>query len=495
MKRGKRKMMLSAAMMLLTALSMDGSPVRLLGVAEDYANRSLELTTYADYVSRMKKPAGVVDVGADGRFDVTLEIEEVTYAFLELSTYTASIYLEPGRTYDIELPPLRVRADADRFNPFYQPERVELAIEGDAGGLNESLRKVDRYYNKAYTESAIRLVRGHDKALAERLMSSIDSVAAATGCKDTYFTQHVEYRKAQVYATPRMQAPRAVLSRYYTGRPVLYNVVSYWETLEMLSVDIFGSSSTTRVSGQMRKALGKSGCTMEDLSEIASKDTLWSRDRTLREAMIVKGIHDNYYARMLTEDKTDSMLTSAATSSEGHRNRLMAANIYAQKNKLRPGLPAPELNLVDENDKRLTLSDFRGKFVYLCFAHTGNYECLRALPALESLQRVHREDLEVVVVFTNEEAKEAMDYVRANNFTWLALPFTSNQKIIFDYEVHGLPTYFLIDPDGFISMSQAPGPTEKVGPAIATAIRSYLMENKGHRDVPRTIYDIANETK
>ena len=59
-----------------------------------------------------------------------------------------------------------------------------------------------------------------------------------------------------------------------------------------------------------------------------------------------------------------------------------------------------------------------------------------------------------------------------------------------------LPTYFLIDPDGCIAMAQAPGPNENVGPAIAEAIRQYkIIKTRGRIEVPRTIYDIANEAK
>ena len=71
----------------------------------------------------------------------------------------------------------------------------------------------------------------------------------------------------------------------------------------------------------------------------------------------------------------------------------------------------------------------------------------------------------------------------------------TNQRLMEEYEIRGLPTYFLIAPDGCIEIAQAPGPSENVGPAIASAIRNYILTQKrGRPDIPRTIYDVANGT-
>ena len=65
-----------------------------------------------------------------------------------------------------------------------------------------------------------------------------------------------------------------------------------------------------------------------------------------------------------------------------------------------------------------------------------------------------------------------------------------------DYQVAALPTFFLIAPDGCVAIPQAPGPAENVGPAIAEAIRQFIISTRrGRPEIPRTIYDIANEAR
>ena len=174
----------------------------------------------------------------------------------------------------------------------------------------------------------------------------------------------------------------------------------------------------------------------------------------------------------------------------------MAANVYAGKNRLKAGLPAPDFSLTDNKDRTISLSSFRGRFLYLCFMHSENYECMKALPVLDNMAQLHRADLDVLCVFSDDDADALYAKLATQSHVWRGISWITSQRILSDYEVRGLPTYFLIDPDGCVSIAQAPGPSENVGPAIAECIRRYkVIRRKGRVEVPRTIYDIANDGK
>lgn len=61
-----------------------------------------------------------------GSFCFEADIDEITYAVVDLSYYEAYIYLEPGAKYVVSLPPYRLRPGADRFNPYYEPSPIRL---------------------------------------------------------------------------------------------------------------------------------------------------------------------------------------------------------------------------------------------------------------------------------------------------------------------------------------------------------------------------------
>lgn len=491
-----KSLALSALSALASLVALSASPARLSGVAPDYAGRTLVFRCEADPVSRMPHDIEAVEVAPDGSFSFSADVAEVTRVTVDLSFYVAHIYLEPGARYVVSLPPFRMRPDAERFNPFYEPRRVPLTILSSSSDLNKALSDFDRAFAQIYYPAAARLVRHHDKALADKLVLRLDSAARAAGCDKPFFRQQVFYRKAQVFATPRMASPRAVISRFFAGRPLLLNVPAYWQTIDMLAPDVIHQSAIPAVRNKLKEAMAAREPNVAALSAALAADTLFASGVNLREALIVKNLADDFYSGDMTDGRTDSMLISAARHCASKKVRLMAANVYAKKNKLKPGLPAPDFHLVDNADNEISLSTFKGRFLYLCFMHTENYECVKAMPVLDNLAQLHRADLDVLCVFTDDKADDAYSYLARKGYFWKAVSFVADQKILDEYEVKALPTYFLIAPDGCVAMAQAPGPAENVGPAIASAIRQYIIASKrGRPEVPRTIYDIANEAR
>lgn len=467
------------------------------GRAPGYAGRVIVMRAERDPVSHMTYDLSSAEVAPDGSFRFEADISEVTHAFLDLSFYEAHIYLEPGARYTATLPRFKLRPDAERFNPFYQPKVINLTLKSASSDLNQSLRRFDDDFGRIYLTQAVRICRKRDKTLADDVISRLDSAARATGCKNPFFRQHVDYRKAEVYATPRLQAPRAVIRRFYAGRPVAFNVPAYWRTLDLLGTDLASRCVASRERSRLEYIMeGGSADGARQMALHVAADSMMRTSPTLCEALTLKSIRDNFFESHISDGRADTLLISAARDFTSKRLRLMAANVYASKNKLKAGLPAPEFNLVDNHDRELSLASFKGRFLYLCFMHSENYECVKAMPVLDNLAQVHRADLDVLCVFTDDDADALYAKLAKRQHAWRAVSWIAWQRILEDYEVRGLPTYFLIDPDGCISIAQAPGPAENVGPAIAECVKRYkLIRQRGRVEVPRTIYDIANGKK
>lgn len=461
------------------------------GRAPGYAGRVLVMRAERDPVSRMTYDLASAEVAPDGSFRFEADVREVTHAFIDLSFYEAHIFLEPGGRYKVSLPRFKLRPDAERFNPFYRPKVIDLALTSASSDLNQSLRKFDDDFGRIYLTQAVGICRRRDRKLADNVIARLDSAARATRCASPFFRQHVEFRKAEVYATPRLHSPRAVLRRFYAGKPVAFNVPAYWRTL-----DLFGAGLAQECASDARleaALTGGDGNGARQMERCLAADSLLSSSRALCEVLALKSIRDNFYDGHVADGRADTLLIGAARDFATKRVRLMAANVYAAKNKLKAGLPAPDFTLVDNHDREFSLASFKGRFLYLCFMHSDNYECVKALPALDNLAQVHRADLDILCVFTDDEADALYAKLAKSQHAWRGISWIAWQRILEDYEVRGLPTYFLIDPDGCISIAQAPGPTENVGPAIAECVRRYrLIRQRGRVEVPRTIYDIAN---
>ena len=120
--------------------------------------------------------------------------------------------------------------------------------------------------------------------------------------------------------------------------------------------------------------------------------------------------------------------------------------------KLQPGQPAPDLTLYDLDGQPVSLSQFKGQVVLLDFWASWCVPCIGDLPYL---RQVKEKTSGWPVVFLNisldaDEAawKEAIDkheikgvHVRADGW---------NAEVAKTYQVEGIPSYYLVDPQGLI---------------------------------------------
>lgn len=114
-------------------------------------------------------------------------------------------------------------------------------------------------------------------------------------------------------------------------------------------------------------------------------------------------------------------------------------------------MPAPEFTLPDLDGKPHALADYRGKVVVLNFWATWCPPCRYEMPAMQrAWAKVRDED----IVFIGVDVGEDTDTV----FTFLAdypvdfpLLLDEEAKVIEQYPVTGLPTTYIIDPQGRIT--------------------------------------------
>lgn len=483
---------LVASLAMLLSVNSWGVNVRLHGIAEDYAGYHLEIYRYADYITRMRELVGVVMVDSAGQFDYTMDVENVTYVFFDLSSYRAHIYIEPGVDYEVMLPPFRPRPDADRFNPFYQPEDIELGIVNSTGCLNEAIRNYDNYFNSVYHRNAIDMVRSRNIRKSDEIMALCDSVARAQNCNHPYFDKYVKYRNAQIFATPRLRSVRTVIEQRFAHEEVAYEVPSYWDALGLIGQSFIATYSKGRHGGHLKSALGYNPPSFADLNDAMLNDSVF-KNSALRESILLKGIYDGYYTGYFGPGITDTLLITATNQALNEQSKKIAYDILQKKNRLKPGTMAPDFVLLDVDGKEHSLAEMRGKFVYLAFMHTQNYSCMKDIPALSGIQRKYKRDMIVVGIMTDEESDKLGTFFQNKKIEWTMLSYNYMQSVVLDYGVESLPTYFIIDPDGRIAISPAPAPTENFESAIAGEIRKYKREkSKKNSSKEKSIYDIVN---
>lgn len=136
--------------------------------------------------------------------------------------------------------------------------------------------------------------------------------------------------------------------------------------------------------------------------------------------------------------------------------------VYEEKQRLAPGQPAPDFKLEDIDGKMVSLSDFKGKYVYLDFWHTGCPYCIKETDAYVKLYADYGDsDVEFVSISADLDKNKWKKYVLENKNVGVSL-ITENfwdSEVFQNYQISSSPTYVLVDKEGNIIDSKAPYPS------------------------------------
>lgn len=132
---------------------------------------------------------------------------------------------------------------------------------------------------------------------------------------------------------------------------------------------------------------------------------------------------------------------------------------------------APGFELKDPDDRPLRLADYQGKPIILNFWATWCPPCREEMP---SMQRAHEavsgDGIALIAINVGEDA-DTIEQFLANYPVDFPLPMDLDSKVVQSYPVRGLPTTFVIDPDGRLTYV-ATGGREWDDPKLLDQVRA-----------------------
>lgn len=133
---------------------------------------------------------------------------------------------------------------------------------------------------------------------------------------------------------------------------------------------------------------------------------------------------------------------------------------YMQSMGLQPRAQAPDFEVVTLEGRNLKLSALRGKWVILDFWSTTCAPCLSVIPGLKEIHRTFGSDDRLVMIgFALDDDETAVkQFAESKELGWhqVILPQGFQAPLVKDYKVPGIPTIYLIDPDGTIFFQGEP---------------------------------------
>ena len=161
-----------------------------------------------------------------------------------------------------------------------------------------------------------------------------------------------------------------------------------------------------------------------------------------------KSIYDN-----MTPQAKKSILMPFAEAYNKQVEQAQAefAKEDARKAELSSGkIAAPGFTLPDLSGKKVSLSDFRGKWVVLDFWGSWCGWCVKGFPALKEAYQKYGDKIAIIGIDCNESEADWREGVKKHELPWINVYNGLDQKLYEDYQITGFPTKVIINPEGNI---------------------------------------------
>lgn len=120
------------------------------------------------------------------------------------------------------------------------------------------------------------------------------------------------------------------------------------------------------------------------------------------------------------------------------------------------GKPAPDFTLNDINGEKITLSQFRGRWVLLDFWGSWCIWCRRGNPTLVALyEKYGGNDFEIIGIACRDKEEDWKKAIKDDGLEWRHANVSQTEggdKLPSMYNISGYPSKILIDPEGNISV-------------------------------------------
>ncbi len=461
----------SALLLILWAGALMAQTDVVSGNAKTYAGDTLRMYSIDDYINKKETLIAQAPVDKDGNFSFSVRLKEVTQAYIDLTVFKCMLYLQPNTRQTIVLPEKQKIRPQDEMNPFFRKyEFYPKLIEPDPEDLNIVIPSFDR----VYTQALNRILTSQysvSKAQTDTLEAKI---AAQFSCGNPFFKSYMKYRFGMLDNTAYHRNHNIIIEEFFSGKDVLYKNPAYNDLFDDVFSNVFTNIKEEFVNHQDKYMA------IHDKSYHSLRQALIAEKKVgtdmLADYIILKGIKDAYYADTFPKENLVALVDSMALKSKTKDFRQIASNMSKDFTKLMCGYPAPEISISDRDGNSYSLNNFAGKFTYLIFFNPNSYTSQSDLSLLiETRKTIPESIMEIVVVFVSQERKsftnfcDQMQEDYGFKFYW----YGGNKEMLQKYDVRAFPMYYLISPEGNLSMNPAPGPTEFFQKKFETMYRNW----------------------
>lgn len=437
---------------LVSAISAAADSYELVGYAPRFVGEKVTLYTYQDYITmtKVKIGEGVVSP-TDSLFHIPLAVKTTIKGIIHINKTEAELYLAPKTNYDVYF--LKAVGQPDGF----QIKKTEIVFfDLDSTDINYRIIQYNSWFDMYVSMNSASIGTSNFHAYLDTF--KMNAAEAYKDVTDEFFLTYVRYNIAemdQAFNSKGEQRLNTFLN-YIQPFPVYYENDQYMRFIKRFYSEDFNDYNPD-TENAIFLALANSSPTQ--LMK-ALKQDLFLSNPEIRELVMVDKLGKAFYIEPQFRNNILTVLDSVSRFAAFRHSSVVATNVVNYLTSIEQGFPAPLISFTNPGKDPITWSTYKGKFVYFTVFETWNDKALAELQVIGDLHKKYDEDIAFLSVCTDEN-REGFDKFKQEHpeLAWDILYIGKDEALMQKFRITSVPSYFLIDQDGFIAMAPAPGPS------------------------------------
>lgn len=458
-----QRLFILLALLCLSDFAVGQKNITIKGTAANGVGRKVELFKTADQISRREEIADSYLIGDDGKFDVRCWSNYPMMVTLQIENYSQSFYVEPGRDYVVEIPQFDWNIDETR-NVFLDPEPLPLLFQNiKPDDINLQIDSVDRVIARFIDDNFFYFdQRYHPSAYY------FDSLVATVykQCPDNdndFVNRYKAFRLAELKYSLKFDTRRNLINKFIKNQPILYydeNYMSLFTTLYANSI-----SKGTKDISVYRLAHWVYNLDLDTYIDSLGTDPLL-RHEQVRELAALQALQESYYNfHYYDAEMVIKMIEKLAARTKFPEHKKIAQSILDGLNRRDNGDEVVQFSLPDVEKNRVSLSDMKGKWVYIAFVRVNDPNSLSEIETMAHFKEAaySNGNVEFVTIACDREFQKMFHFLKntkhGNKYNWTWLHFDGNYDLLRHYQICTYPWFVLINPDGELQYDITPAPS------------------------------------
>ncbi len=434
-----------------------------------FYGRKIELTELTDALTKSYQTLVADTIDFEGMVTLNPTIQTAKEYQLRVDNKTLPLLLEPNVAYAIEL----------AVPKYIQVKQAPLTItQIDASGKNQ-IYLHEEWSN--FEEDLASFITKEEAIATDTLRTyKIDSVSislknkfAVTAIQYPWFKQSMDIELAMLKKD--VLKKNSGLDSCVTGLFYL-NSPRYLEALLLYYQKSIGKWLFDR-HGQFQ-TIADSKNAIDSLKSWLNKDSIAISFPEHQELILAKLAYDKKLPEFSLSNRL-AILKQIGFSTENPNMELLCKNAYEDLSQLIPNSLAPDIELFDKNGRSIQLSELRGRFVYLQFWSKDNTASVLDVKLLAGIQKTYRKNIQFVSIHIGDDYDTFEEYMKSHGVSWPVHHISKDDPILNTYRIEATPTYYLIDPSGYLLRSPAERPNrlyplfDAINDSEVSGVKSY----------------------